>query len=328
MENILDSKITKKKEIRMKRTMMLIAAGMMMGAGTFAQVADDTKTVSGHLLATGEDTSNIVSALRGEIGDSITGTNAATFSEVTIGGALKLWAVSTEEGKPVARSGFDDLAINGPTYIEYSDQDESNNFIRVIVGDREVMRIIADGESEAEIVIFDDTTPGMSLNQRGIGWGQYGVGNIIALDEGGTLFASDGSTAINLDARSLVDSESGSALEWNIRGLIGRWEISNDATNGSEVVNYRVLTQLVAAAVSAGPGVAGEHTGDGEVREVVADIPADAVIHLSFSEDVGELASLQTVFKSETNFTYVIRGGAGIITNVLGVYWTAKSPSP
>lgn len=73
-------------------------------------------------------------------------------------------------------------------------------------------------------------------------------------------------------------------------------------------------------------GESGNSFTNGNVRQVVlsstwTSIP---VINATFYGDVGTLATVETIEKSYTHFTYQVRTSAGISTNYFNIDWSAN----
>jgi len=79
-----------------------------------------------------------------------------------------------------------------------------------------------------------------------------------------------GFTAIQIPERSLTGTDGQGTLSWGTRNLFGPWKVDNTATNGTEIVNYQTMTNVLttgsiwvdAPASNSAPGTAGARAYD------------------------------------------------------------------
>lgn len=120
-----------------------------------------------------------------------------------------------------------------------------------------------------------------------------------------------------------VGDGTGLSLQWSISTLKddanGVWKSEGTATNGNEIVNYQTMTNWVATAK---PIRVGTHSAAGEIKtnEFATAMSATPQVTANFGESIGELAQIEILSTSTTDFTYQIRTGAGIATNA----WTIR----
>jgi len=98
-----------------------------------------------------------------------------------------------------------------------------------------------------------------------------------------------------------------------------------DATARAGVATTSIIVNVsVFAADPDTLPISGLAESAGAVKEVVTNIGGRAAITCAWAEEIGQLAQVEILSVSATNFTYQIRSGSGIVTNAWKIFWTAK----
>lgn len=333
----------------MKRSLLysfFVMVVLLAFSTAHAQLANDAKDLDGELFA---KQGEVVLSVDGSASNlTLTGNTDIDFP-LTMGEHFSVSQEDTPTGAFAYSIGLSGSAPNGGTRILFSDWDGSNNFIRLLVADNNVFEVDASGNVKfgnvftvnefGTVHIGDPENRFWSLDPSGIMYGSVADGAPdttllgLGVDASGGAWLSDGNGDVSIDIgeRGLLNVSGDTVVDWQDRALNGQWKTTGIASNEDELVSFKIATNLIAAAVGAieaGQTVyAGSHTLTGATRAVTIDLMSNAVVSLTFSEDVGEIAVPQLTAVSLTNFSYVVRNASGVMTNGIAVNWIAHSPN-
>jgi len=132
------------------------------------------------------------------------------------------------------------------------------------------------------------------------------VGNSLTVGQnGGGRFHFDGEfMVLGGNGSVIADSNEDPAIDVENRNLVGDWHL-----NGGSI------------------HTAGTSSVAGSTKEIVTTLPENPIIQLTLAESIGELAQVEVLTATMTNFTYQIRTASGIVTNGWAVNWTAQGAS-
>jgi len=290
----------------------LVATGTVAAAG-FIQNGTNVMTEIGGKIA-GEqsdyDTAIIQAAGAAQLSanNDFTGNNLFSGSTNTMRGNFTA-GVNTNV---MFAEGFGDDRVNR-TYVWNGTQYEST----------------ADGEGNMSVISLGGSDPAWSLSYLGVPSVTLYVEVIVDEHVASPNLVVDWMVADATNATiGTVDagptlSATGSIVRVHTDLQIdGIGTVARTATNGTEIVNYQAMTNYVATAKSTRVGT---HSAAGilKTNTFATAMTATPQVSANFGESIGELAQIEVLTASTSNFTYQIRTGAGIATNAWTISYIA-----